>query len=240
VLWRRWLARHASGFVTYGLESASYLAALGVPTERVIRAQNFVDEAPFGAAGPAADLGLARPILLCVGQLVPRKGLSELLDALARASSRGLRPSLAVAGDGPLRGELEARARAASLTVRFLGWQREEQIAAALRGADCLVFPTLEDVWGLVVNEALLAGTPVIASRHAGCAVELVPLAQRFDPRDPTDFDRVISMACSGALVADATGLWPAQRSVEAIRLGLLGLLRSRGTAGSSRTGTPR
>ncbi len=61
---------------------------------------------------------------------------------------------------------------------------------AVYRSGDILVFPTLEDVWGLVVNEALWSGCPPWSSVYAGCAKELVPMNSIFDPLDPADLDQ--------------------------------------------------
>jgi glycosyltransferase involved in cell wall biosynthesis len=68
------------------------------------------------------------------------------------------------------------------------------------RSSDVLIFPTLEDVWGLVVNEALWAGLPALVSVYAGCAVDLVPPESIFDPLDPGDFDRKLAQAVAEEL----------------------------------------
>jgi glycosyltransferase involved in cell wall biosynthesis len=73
-------------------------------------------------------------------------------------------------------------------------------MAAVYRSADCLIFPTLQDVWGLVVNEALLCGLPVISSVYAGCAAEILPAQNTFDPLTPDDFDRALRTAIRGEM----------------------------------------
>jgi glycosyltransferase involved in cell wall biosynthesis len=75
-------------------------------------------------------------------------------------------------------------------------------MAAVYRSADVLVFPTLDDVWGLVVNEALWSGIPALVSVYAGCARELVPPESTFDPLDPVDFAAKLRSAVDGELPA--------------------------------------
>jgi glycosyltransferase involved in cell wall biosynthesis len=73
-------------------------------------------------------------------------------------------------------------------------------MAAVYRSGDALVFPTLDDVWGLVVNEALWCGLPALVSIYAGCASELVCPASTFDPLDPANFTAQLHMAVAGNL----------------------------------------
>jgi glycosyltransferase involved in cell wall biosynthesis len=68
------------------------------------------------------------------------------------------------------------------------------------RSADLLVFPTLEDVWGLVANEAILSGIPVLCSKYAGCAPELFTSENIFSPEDLTEFTQKLREAISGRL----------------------------------------
>jgi glycosyltransferase involved in cell wall biosynthesis len=79
------------------------------------------------------------------------------------------------AGDGPLRPELESLAKLVCPgTIRFTGFVQRDQLASYYGLADCLVFPTHSDPWGLVVNEAMACGLPVICGQSAGCAADLV------------------------------------------------------------------
>jgi glycosyltransferase involved in cell wall biosynthesis len=66
------------------------------------------------------------------------------------------------------------------------------------RSADLVVFPTLEDVWGLVANEAVLSGIPVLCSKYAGCAPELFTAESIFAPEDLDDFCQKLRDALSG------------------------------------------
>ena len=173
------LARRAAGAVAYGTLAKGYFERLGVPPERVHVAINTVDTAFFADAvdalrqAPAPD-GLRH--LTYIGYLSARKGVRRVLDVVgALARERG-DFVLDVVGDGDERVALEAYARDAGLGahVRFHGYQQREALPAFLARSAGLLFQTDYDVWGLVLNEAMAAGVPCLASVHAGAAHDLV------------------------------------------------------------------
>ncbi|MBS0481310.1 MAG: glycosyltransferase family 1 protein [Proteobacteria bacterium] len=100
---------------------------------------------------------LPRPILLNVGRVAPEKNLEAFL-------SLGIAGSKVIVGDGPAIEALKVRFPAA----HFLGAMAGEELASAYRTADCFVFPSLTDTFGLVVIEALACGAPVAAFPVAG------------------------------------------------------------------------
>jgi glycosyltransferase involved in cell wall biosynthesis len=71
--------------------------------------------------------------------------------------------------------------------------QSQQALNEMYRAADVFVLPTMEDVWGLVVNEAMWAGTPVLCSQYAGCASELVAEENMFDPLSADSFDAALA-----------------------------------------------
>lgn len=113
-------------------------------------------------------------LLFCGHLDEDRKGclfFAEVVDALV---AQGRRPTVRVAGDGPLRAELDRRLRAAGLTPSFDGYVTQKALAEVYGSAKVFLFPSRGDPWGLVANEAIQCGTPVIASPHAQAALELV------------------------------------------------------------------
>ncbi|MGY2081032.1 glycosyltransferase family 4 protein [Modestobacter sp. SYSU DS0657] len=125
----------------------------------------------------------SRPLVVAVGRLHPQKGYDVLLDAVARwVADPRLRPAplVVIAGDGPLHDELAARIRAEQLPVTLLG--RRTDVADLLGAADVCVLPSVWEARSLTAQEALRAGTPLVASRVGGIpelvgsAAELVPV----------------------------------------------------------------
>lgn len=187
---KTWMRRHilvplTAHWISYGRSSTEYLLSLGVARSSILQIQDAVDESRFSRAGAIIPLDAPRPRVLFVGQLIARKGLAYLLDAAARLCSRGVAFSLIVVGDGPEGDTLKQQALDQGLSnVWWIPHVDSNEMPLLYRACDVLVFPTLEDVWGLVVNEALLCGLPVLASRYAGCAEELLPPERVFDPLD--------------------------------------------------------
>jgi glycosyltransferase involved in cell wall biosynthesis len=114
--------------------------------------------------------------LLFVGRLVPEKGIQDLLQAYdALDDSLKSELSLVIVGDGPLRHSLQLRAsRLMQGSVKITGFVQRDELAAYYALAEMFVFPTYTDTWGLVVNEAMACGLPIIASSAAGCVADLV------------------------------------------------------------------
>jgi glycosyltransferase involved in cell wall biosynthesis len=125
---------------------------------------------PSEAEVAAARAGLAAtgPVVLAAGRLTGQKGFGVLLRAAAAWQDRADVPLLAIAGEGPLAPALAAQAREAGLAVRFLG-QRGD-IPALLAAADVVAVPSVWEGQPLIVQEALRAGAPLVASRVAGIA----------------------------------------------------------------------
>ena len=132
---------------------------------------------PGDQAAARAALGLDdRPRLLYVGRLAPIKGLTTLLDGVARLRAEGSRAHLCIVGgdaDEPLNGhEGELRARLADLALRdavtFVGAQPQERLRDWYVAADATVLPSYYESFGMVALEAMACGSPVVASRVGG------------------------------------------------------------------------
>lgn len=219
---RSFLARHIQHWISYGASSSEYLLSLGVPPERLLEVQNCVPQENFLRASATGSEWFAEapgPVILSVGQFIPRKGLNKLIEACGRLSARGVSFTLVLVGSGPERDRLQTQAARAGIKhFHLIANQTQKALNELYRRADVFVFPTLEDVWGLVVNEALWAGLPVLCSRYAGCA-EIVPPENHFDPLSDASFDEAMGKVLEGRVQGpDLELLMPWQEVTAAIR----------------------
>lgn len=126
--------------------------------------------------------------LAYVGRVVLAKGLMQLMNEIIDFSQNELDIELKIIGDGP---DLELVKQRANdfrfpVPVRFLGWKSGYELAKELSCSDALIFPTLQDEWGMVVVEALSLGLPILSSVRAGAAEELLTDGREgffFDPK---------------------------------------------------------
>ncbi len=106
-------------------------------------------------------------ILFASGVNEQFKGALFFTDVVARLAALGHRFKVRVVGTGPQLAEVEARLAAAGVEARIDGALQPAEVAAAMTSARLLMFPSRQDPWGLVANEAVLCGTPVLGSPHA-------------------------------------------------------------------------
>jgi glycosyltransferase involved in cell wall biosynthesis len=135
-----------------------------------------------------ADLALAPPLLAFAGRINAQKALDVLLEALAQVDG----PTLALAGDGPERERLEARARELELDgrVRFLGARTRTEVLELFAAADAAVLTSAWENFPHTVVEALAVGTPVLGTTVGGVA-EVVRDGENgllVPPGDPSAF----------------------------------------------------
>lgn len=195
---RRWMVGIADGFCANSRAAQDYLRdVLQAPAQKVFNYTYLVpDVTALGQTDRViADLAATRsshqdsPIttFLFVGELIPRKGMRQLLQACAQLKQWGVdHYRLLAIGDGEERVELEKLVQQQDLDqiVTWMGWIPYGELGNYFESADALIFPTLEDVWGMVVLEAMAFGRPVLCSQWAGAAELIVPSenGDLFDP----------------------------------------------------------
>ncbi|NBC16191.1 MAG: glycosyltransferase [Bacteroidetes bacterium] len=211
-----------------GTPQRAYYASLGLPEACIFTGYDVVDNAFFAEGAARARQhpeavrhlpGLAddTPFFLASNRFIPRKNLGTLLRAYAAYRQRATQPwRLVLLGDGPERARLEALA-ADVAGVTFAGFRQVEELPAYYGLAAVFVHPARRDQWGLVVNEAMASGLPVLVSTGAGCAHDLVQDGEngfRFDPEDPEALAELMRRMASAEADLDAMG----QRSRQIIR----------------------
>lgn len=112
-------------------------------------------------------------IILFCGRLIKEKGAFQLLEAFSRLEAPN--KALIFAGDGESRFELEEYTKQHNIaSVKFLGFLNRDEVMKIYPAADLLVLPSWRETWGMVVNEALCFGLPVIVSDQVGAGPNLV------------------------------------------------------------------
>jgi glycosyltransferase involved in cell wall biosynthesis len=172
-LLRRILLRRADIVFVPGQSGARYVRGLGAHPDRIRVVRSVSPLKDVVPAHVGRDGGRR---LLYVGQLIERKGIVPFVQALGRWGLRhpDERVSLRIMGVGPEAARLETLRLPGNVTVDLAAPLPYERVAEMYQTADVFAFPTLADVWGLVVNEAMSSGLPVLGSRHSQAVEELV------------------------------------------------------------------
>ena len=175
ILQRKALLRAADAVLVNGTSGKRYLQSLGVPREKIFPEPYCAEISSHLALPIEREPNVARR-LLYVGQLTARKGLHQFLVVLSEWLQKHPleRCEFWIAGDGPLRAELEKFPAPPQLRLRFLGSVTYEKLPDLYAQGGIFVFPTLADEWGVVVNEALAAGLPILGSIYSQAMEELV------------------------------------------------------------------
>lgn len=169
---RRVLGRLVTRFVTVSFELRHWLIhTVGIPEAKILTIHNGVDTRRFSDTGRQAGrrvLGLPPDIVVAgtVGRLDPVKDQVGLLEAFAGCAAAG--HALVIVGEGPWRGDLEARARRPDLAGRVHLLGERMDVPALLRGFDLFVLPSLAEGISNTILEAMATGLPIIATRVGG------------------------------------------------------------------------
>lgn len=177
---RTMLVKRASGFVAYGTKAKEYLISLGAARDKIEIGINTVDTEFFRTESArlrkSAQKHAENKHLLYIGHLTRGKRIDRLFNAINILSQERKDFVLELVGDGAEAGNLRRLAKNLGVEelVRFEGFKQKKDIPPYLAHADCFIFPSEYDVWGLVLVEAMAAGVPCIASIHAGATSDLI------------------------------------------------------------------
>lgn len=189
---RRYFFSKVDSFLTYGSDATDCLLHYGVDSKNISTGYNTVDIKYFykSRKNQIQEYKNNTIQFLFIGQLIKRKGINEIINALEEIRDENWH--LTIVGSGPEERALKEKIRKSSIEkkVTFKGYQQKNEVLKLLNESDCLIFPSLIEVWGLVVNEAIATNTFVLASIYAGASRDTIISkvnGLKFDPLNVKD-----------------------------------------------------
>jgi len=181
------LFKNISIFLYVGEENKKFFKYYGVSENKLIFCPHAIDNERFLKEAEKIkpnknefkkEIGLNKDqtVILFTGKLIEKKHPFDLLKAYQRAANNSSKVALVFVGDGALRPELEKYAKEHNLkNVHFVGFKNQTELPKYYTLADIFILPSgLGETWGLVVNEAMCFGLPIIVSDLVGCGPDLV------------------------------------------------------------------
>ncbi len=168
-----------NGFLTAGKQSENYLNYLGIPLSKIFKPFDVVDNNHFKSNGKTIkSFNYYHPYIVCVSRYIPVKNLFKLIIAYKEYILRyGINNTiLYIIGSGPLELQLKDLIKKLNLSNQIILYPfiQYDELPPIYRHAKGLILPSLSDQWGLVVNEAMAAGIPVMVSNRCGCTDDLI------------------------------------------------------------------
>lgn len=207
------LVRSAGAALVGGQPHREYMMRLGVRPESIFLGYDVVDNDYFStradiaraeAASLRLELGVPDRYFIASSRFIEKKNVSRLVEAFDNYQQRAGASAwhLIILGDGPLRPQLESQIQQKGLKhlVRLHGFATYDRVPQYLGLASAFVHASTTEQWGLVVNEAMAAGLPVIVSKRCGCAPDLVhpnDNGHTFDPLDVEQLARLLGEVSS-------------------------------------------
>ena len=221
---RRIVKQFSAGFVAGG-PHVEYLTSLGMPKNRIFTGYDVVDNQYFSSGAryaiscciaKRAEHDLPKNYFLASSRFIRQKNLPRLLKGFAEYRRR-IGPDgwqLILLGDGPSKAEVQAVIDLHSLhdLVRLPGFKQYRDLPVYFGLASAFILGSTSEPWGLVVNEAMACGLPVLVSNRCGCASDLVEDGRNGFTFDPFDIDaiadalaKVSSQECDRAAMGQAS-----------------------------------
>lgn len=224
--WKEWVKSRIVGLcstaIVGGRPHIDYVVKLGLAREGIFRGYDVIDNDYFETRADSirlqrnrfrAEFDLPERFILASSRFIEKKNLFRLIDAYAGYVARkSIDPwSLIIIGDGPLRSALETYIVDAGLSkfVRLPGFKQYDELPVYYALGSVFVHASTSEQWGLVVNEAMAAGLPVMVSERCGCALDLVENGRNgytFDPYDAEALARLMLHVSSDDCDREAMG----------------------------------
>jgi 1,2-diacylglycerol 3-alpha-glucosyltransferase len=203
----QWCRNQYDAIFIPGIQSYEYYTGLGFPANKIWRGVAVVDNEYFTQKSAIVrndsekirqTLDLPQKYFLCCARLAPEKNIKRLIYAFEQYRNNGGDWELVLVGTGPCETSLRNLAdRTAKGKIHFAGWQQYSDLPSYYALASCFILPSISEPWGLVVNEAMASGLPVLISRKCGCSPELCWRGINgydFDPNDANELARLMRL----------------------------------------------
>ena len=218
---RGWLLLNAQRVIVNGESGARYVKRFGVADDKIIRMPYTTNMSALLSLSIERAERSQRE-LLYVGAISPRKGVQLLIAALNSwaAAHPDIALRLTLVGNGPLRAQLQQQSSEPNLQLRWIDHVEYDKLPTIYENQDMFVFPTLGDEWGLVVNEALAAGLPVLGSAYSQAVEELIVDGSNgwvFAPTSARDIESALDRALGVTPTELSRMRSAARKSVEAL-----------------------
>lgn len=185
-----------------GIKHKDYLVKLGLREDAIFFGHNIIgnqDYHPTRLADSSHPLKPQKPYFLAINRFINKKNISTIIQAYAdyRQKQSSNPWDLVLCGDGELRLQIEAQIKALDLEfcIHLAGFLQPNELLPYFAHASCFIHASIQEQWGLVVNEAMAAGLPVIVSNRCGCFDELVIESKTgfgFDPTKPLELTNLM------------------------------------------------
>jgi len=196
------IVKGADGYIAYGTKAREYLEYLGAKDENIYISTNTVDTKYFQSkvmeyrnkdSFKIDRKQYPKYLLLYAGQLIRRKGVNRVLKALDNLSDSEI--GLIIVGSGPEEDALREFCKNKNIkNVFFERFKQQEELIKYYALADVFILSSLEEVWGLVVNEALASGLYVLSSKYAGASYDLIKEGWNGEIFDPYNVEEIIEL----------------------------------------------
>ena len=196
------IVKGADGYIAYGTKAREYLEHFGAKTKNIYISTNTVDMAYFQSKVVEyrnkenfikERKKYPKYLLLYIGQLIRRKGIFQVLKALDNLLDSEV--GLMIVGSGPEEKNLKVFCKEKNLkNVFFEGFKQQDELSRYYALADIFILPSFEEVWGLVVNEALASGLYVLSSKYAGASYDLIKEEWNGEIFDPYKVGEIVDL----------------------------------------------
>jgi glycosyltransferase involved in cell wall biosynthesis len=211
---KSWLLKVYKAALVGGKPHKRYLIKLGMSADAIFLGYDVVGNEAFHPDKiRCLPKPLDRPYFLTINRFIPKKNLLFLLSCYAAYRQKaGSHPwDLVLCGDGPLRPQIEQRITELSLQdfVHLPGFLQQDELLPYFAHASCFIHASIQEQWGLVVNEAMAAGLPVLVSNRCGCFEDLVIEGFNgfgFDPENSQQLTDLMLTVTSGDVDMDKMG----------------------------------